>query len=98
MRKRYSNHKKVSNRVKAMEARIIKRILEETDRELKASYYYNEALAAAKALDSEKVKEMCAKCLEYTTDQRMITAANGLLKVSDNPEALKGMADFLAYK
>lgn len=96
MRKRYINHKKVSNRVKAMEARIIKRILEETANEANASYYYNEALVAAKELDSERVKEMCQKCLAYTTDQRMVTAANGLLKVSDNPEGLKCMADFLA--
>lgn len=95
MRKKY-NKRKVSNRVKAMEAKIIKRILEETDRELKASYYYNEALAAAKDLDTSKVKEMCTKCLEYTTDQLMITAARGLLKVSNNPEALKGMTDFLS--
>lgn len=95
MRKRY-NKRKVSNRVKAMEAKIIKRILEETANEANASYYYNEALAAARALDTVKVKEMCTKCLEYTTDQRMITAARGLLKVSDNPEGLKCMVDFLA--
>ena len=95
MRKKY-NKRKVSNRVKEMKARIVKRVLADITNEANALYYYNEALAAAKDLDSPKVKEMCEKCLAYTTDQRMITAARGLLKVSDNPEALKGMADFLS--
>lgn len=82
--------------MKALEEKLIEKILASLNDEAIAARSYGLALEAAKQGDLDTCRKMCKRAIKHTREDRLKHAAQGLYNVSMDPVALNSMLSFIS--